>query len=124
MPTRTVLIASVSLAAGVLLAWMTVPVAGRETKAKPFVHVPSTVSAEFQEHLKKLPDPAMRPSFPAPDDVAGWKRFHQEREKALEPKVKQTLKKHGPTVVERKIGGVPVLDIKPKGWKESSKVIV
>jgi acetyl esterase/lipase len=124
MRTGAVLIASVSLAAGVLLAWLAFPVAGRETKAKPFVHVPSTVSAEFQEHLKKLPDPSLRPSFPKPDDLDGWKRFHQEREKALEPKVKQTLKKHGPTVVERKIAGVPVLDIKPKGWKESRKVIV
>ncbi|MGL4554622.1 MAG: alpha/beta hydrolase [Gemmataceae bacterium] len=98
--------------------------AGREDEAKPFVHVPGTVSAEFREHLKKLPDPALRPAWPAPDDVAGWARFHQTREKELEPRVERALKAHTPAVTERKLGGVPVLDIRPKGWAESRKVVV
>jgi acetyl esterase/lipase len=38
--------------------------------------------------------------------------------------VLSTLKEHEPTITERKLGGVPVLDIKPKGWTESRKVIV
>jgi epsilon-lactone hydrolase len=120
---RTILTASALLVAGAVLAWLTVPAVGRDM-AKAFVYVPSTISPEFQEHLKKLPDPALRPRWPAPDDVDGWKRYHEAREKESEPKVLRILKEHEPTITERKLGGVPVLDIKPKGWTESRKVVV
>src|SRR5438270_186212 len=30
----------------------------------------------------------------------------------------------GPTLTERTLGGVPVLDVKPKGWRESGRVLV
>jgi acetyl esterase/lipase len=118
------------LAVAALLACLTIPVVSQEKKTdpaqkpKPYVYVPDTVSSEFQEHLKKLPDPALRPSFPAPDDLDGWKRFHQAREKDSEPRVESALKAYEPTLTERKLGGVPVLDIKPKGWKDSRKVLV
>src|SRR5262245_59270567 len=130
MRTRTILTAAVLLAVGALLTCLAIPVVSQEkkaepsAKAKPYVYVPDTVSPEFQEHLKKLPDPALRPSFPAPDDMDGWKRFHQAREKDLEPRVERALKEYAPTLTERKLGGVPVLDIKPKGWKDTRKVVV
>src|SRR5436190_1039183 len=129
MRKRTIRTASVLLAVGAFLACLTIPTAGQEKKTepvetKPYVYVPDTVSPEFQEHLKKLPDPALRPSFPAPDDRDAWKRFHQAREKDYEPRVERALKEYEPTLTERKLGGVPVLDIKPKGWTESRKVLV
>jgi acetyl esterase/lipase len=130
MRRRTILTASVLLAVGALLACLTIPVVSQEKntepseKTKPYVYVPNTVSPEFQEHLKKLPDPALRPSFPARDDVDGWKRFHQAREKDLEPKVERALREYEPTLTERKLGGVPVLDVKPKGWTDTRKVLV
>lgn len=93
-------------------------------KSKPFVSVPETVSPEFREFLKKLADPALRPTWPAPDDVEAWKRLHDGREKDLEPKVVAILEKYKPTIVERELGGVRVLDTKPKGWTESRKVVV
>jgi acetyl esterase/lipase len=129
MRRRTIQTASVFLAGGALLACLTVPVVSQEKKkepveTKPFVSVPDTVSPEFQEHLKKLPDPALRPRFPSPDDREGWKRFHEAREKDYEPRVERALKDYAPTLAERKLGGVPVLDIKPKGWTDSRKVLV
>lgn len=130
MRRRTVLTASVVLAVGTFLACLTIPVVSQEKKtelsdkSQPYVYVPTTVSPEFQQHLKKLPDPALRPSFPAPDDRDGWKRFHQTRERDLEPRVERAQKKYEPTLTERKLGGVPVLDIKPKGWKATRKVLV
>jgi acetyl esterase/lipase len=130
MRRRSILNTAVLLAAGALLACLTIPVVSREKKtepgekAKPYVYVPSTVSPEFQEHLRKLPDPALRPSFPGPDDVDGWKRFHQAREVDLEPRVERALKEYQPTLTERNLGGVPVLDIKPKGWRDTRKVLV
>lgn len=128
MRRRTIRTTSLLLVGSVLLASLTIPVVSQEKKrsekAKSFVYVPDTVSPAFQELLRNLPDPALRPNFPAPDDQEGWKRFHQMREKDLEPKVQRALKEHEATVSQRKLGGVPVLDIKPKGWTETRKVLV
>lgn len=92
--------------------------------AKPFAPIPDTVSPEARKYLASLPDPATLPATPASDDVAGWKKAWEEGEKLSEPKVQATLKRFGPTVVERKLGGVPVLDITPRGWKESRKLLL
>jgi acetyl esterase/lipase len=129
MRRQTIQTASVLLAVGAFLACLVAPIVSQEKKTEPsetksYVYVPSTVSPEFQEHLKKLPDPALRPSFPSPDDRDGWKRFHQAREKDYEPRVEHALKEYEPSLTERKVGGVPVLDIKPKGWTENRKVLV
>jgi acetyl esterase/lipase len=93
-------------------------------REKPFVHVPDTVSPAARKYLESLTDPAALPAWPARDDFAGWKRAWQAAETASEPKVQATLKRYEPTVEKRKIGGVPVLDIKPKGWKANGKVLV
>jgi epsilon-lactone hydrolase len=116
-----------TLVAGVLLVGLSIPLVGQERKAqpgKPFLYVPDTISPEFREHLSKLPDPALRTPFPAADDIEGWKRVHKQREVDLEPKVQEILKRYEPTIEERNLGGVPVLDCKPKGWKEGKKLIV
>ncbi len=88
------------------------------------VQIPDTVSPVARKYLKSLADPATLPTWPASNDLPGWKRAWDEAEAASEPKVKATLERHEPTVVARKIGGVPVLDIKPKGWQKSAKVLV
>jgi hypothetical protein len=89
-----------------------------------FVAVPDTVSAETRKYLESLPDPATLPAWPVADDRAGWKRAWEAGEAASEPSVQATLKRYHPTVKEQKVGGVPVLDIKPKGWKDGSKLLV
>src|SRR5258708_5300925 len=93
-------------------------------KGKPFVHAPDTVSPEARKYLESLTDPAGLPAWPASDDFAGWKRAWEAAEAASESKVQATLQRYEPKVDKRKIGGVPVLDIKPKGWKTNSKVLV
>lgn len=62
--------------------------------------------------------------MPASDNVAGWKRVWEAVETQNEPLVQAALKRFEPTVVERKLGGVPVIDIKPKGWKENGKLLL
>jgi monoterpene epsilon-lactone hydrolase len=93
-------------------------------KDKPFVQVPDTVSPEARKFLASLTDPAALPAWPAPDDLAGWKRAWEAAETASEPKVQATMKRYEPKVEKRIIEGVPVLDIKPKGWKPNGKVLV
>lgn len=97
---------------------------GASPQGKPFVEVPDTVSPEARKYLESLPDPANLPIWPAAADLPGWKRAWEAAEAASEPKVKATLKRYEPTVVARKLGGVPVLDIKPRGWQKSAKVLV
>jgi acetyl esterase/lipase len=114
------------LAAAALFAADTLPdhAQDRPAKAKPFAQVPDTVSPGARKFLESLPDPAGLPALPASGDRAAWKRVWRENETANEPKVKATLKRFEPTVVKRKLGGVPVLDIKPKGWKDNGKALV
>jgi acetyl esterase/lipase len=92
--------------------------------SKPFVAVPDTVSPEVRKYLESLPNPAGLPANPAAGDIVGWKRAWEAGEAANEPRVQATLKRYGPAVKKRKLGGVWVLDIKPKGWKDNGKVLV
>lgn len=96
----------------------------RLSGAKPFVAAPDTVSPQARKFLESLPDPASLPALPAPDDFAGWKRVWKATEAANEGNVQATLKRYQPAVKKRKLGGVPVLDIKPRGWKDNGKVLV
>jgi len=119
-----IVIAATLLAVSVLLGWLAVSAQDRPAGKAPVVRVPDTASPEVQKYLQSLPDPNTLPAWPAADDRIGWKRAWEAGEVASEPNVQATLKRYGPTVAERKIGGVPVLDIKPKGWKDSVKVLV
>jgi acetyl esterase/lipase len=85
---------------------------------------PDTLSPDVRRYLESLPDPATLPVWPTPHDAAGWKRLWDAGEAASETKVQLTLKRYEPTIVARKVSGVPVLDIKPKGWKDSPKLLV
>jgi acetyl esterase/lipase len=89
-----------------------------------FVAVPDTISVEWQERLRRLPDPSCRPAFPAPDDVEGWKALQTALEAARMPASNAALARYGPTIAPGSIGGVPVLDIKPRDWRDDGKVLV
>jgi acetyl esterase/lipase len=77
-----------------------------------------------RRYVESLPDPATLPPIPAADDVEGWKRAYDANEAAAAPRVQAALARYRPTVEERKVGGVPVLDVKPEGWKDDGKVLV
>ena len=107
-----------------LLGWLGATAQDQPVKTKPFVQAPDTVSPGARKYLESLPDPASSAVWPAPDDVAGWKRLWEAGELASEPKVQATLKRFQPTVEKRKINGVTVVDIKPKDWKNNGKVLL
>jgi acetyl esterase/lipase len=110
--------------AGTTLGWLGAFAQDRPAAGKPFVHIPDTVSPEARKYLESLPDPATRPPSPAADDFAGWKREWEAGEAAQQPHVEAALKRFEPTIEERKVGGVPVVDVKPKGWKDNGQVLV
>lgn len=86
--------------------------------------VPSTISSEAQKALVQFTRAARNVALPGADDVEGWKKVQAEFEKKRAAANAAVVKEYEPDINARKLGGVPVLDIKPKGWKESKRVLV
>jgi len=91
---------------------------------KPFAYAPDTVSPQAQELLRKATDPALRPPMPAPDDREGWKKEQARREADRRARTETAIARYQPTLTDRKLGGTPVLEIRPRGWKDNGKVLV
>jgi len=90
----------------------------------PYVHVPVTVSPEARAFLATLKDPHLMPAFPDPTDIAGWKKVQAAAEADAKAKSEPLLKRYPHTLTEEKLGGVPILDVRPKDWKDNGKVLV
>ena len=89
------------------------------------VPLPDTISPEAKAVIEFLQSAGLKQlKGPAPDDLAGWKALHDAQEKALEAPNKTVLNQLGATLTEAVIGGVPVLDIRPRGWRDDGRVIV
>lgn len=86
--------------------------------------VPDTISPEARALLAGLADPATYPGFPDARDLEGWRAVRANEATRTEPKVEAVLKQYEPSVTARDFGGVPVLDIKPKGWSDDPRVIL
>jgi acetyl esterase/lipase len=93
-------------------------------RSKPYAYVPDTVSPQAQELLRKATDPALRPPMPAPDDREGWKQVQARREAERRERSEATIARYRPTLIDRKLGGTPVLEIRPRGWKDNGKLLV
>jgi acetyl esterase/lipase len=92
--------------------------------AKPFASIPDTVSPQAAAFLRGLTDPSLRPAWPAPDDLAGWSALRAEFDKFSLARSKAVVAELKPTVEARKLGGVPVLDVRPASWKDDGKLLV
>lgn len=92
------------------------------------IYIPTTISKEAQEELRKIASNFASNSFnfknPAPADLIGWKKLYQEME-SMDLFRSQSIKDlYQPNITETKLGGVNVLDIKPKNWHDNGKVLV
>ncbi len=88
-------------------------------------YVPDTVWKGWQQVIEALPDPTQAPVLPAPDDIDGWKQAYEAQERgALEKGVDKAVERLLVTVTEKTLGGVPVLEITPKGWVEDGKRLI
>src|SRR5262245_17328375 len=104
-----------------LIALSSIVVACRQ---KPYAYVPTTVSKEWQNYLLTLPDPNQwNPKFQPTSDVPGWEKLNKPDETHEKENIR-ILSLYNPQISSRKLGGVPVLDIKPKDWKENAKILV
>lgn len=88
---------------------------------------PSTISSEWREvfvQLNRFKD--VPRILPLPTDVDGWRREQATTEQALLASAEQRAKLEAlsPAVVEGRIGGVPVLDVRPGGWHDDGWIAV
>lgn len=121
------------LMAGMVFTLVTLLASGQEKEklkvtpkpeSRPYVHVPVTISPQAQAFLAKMPDPHLIPQFPEAHDIAGWKKFQAAVEADGIAKSEAILKRYPHTVTEGKLGGIPILDVRPKDWKDNGKVLV
>ena len=91
---------------------------------KPYVHVPETVSPAAQAFLRAMPDPDLKPRFPAADDLEGWTRLQAWAEADGTARSAPVLKALQPDVRPLTLDGVPALDLRPAGWSDNGKVLV
>lgn len=117
MPTIARTISTVSLLSCLLSAG---PAMAADT-----VPLPATISPQAKAVIEFLQSAGLKQLVaPAPDDPAAWKTLHDAQEKALEEPNRQVLAQLGASVTEDSIGGVPVLDIRPKGWSDDGRVML
>jgi monoterpene epsilon-lactone hydrolase len=89
------------------------------------VPLPDTISPKAKAVIEFLESTGFKQlKAPAPGDIAGWKALHAEHEAALEAPNKDVLDQLGATVTGAAIGGVPVLDIRPRGWTDDGRLVV
>jgi len=89
------------------------------------IFVPSTISPEAQQTLSAIIKArAYTRTVPSHDDLASWRKVHAEIEAVAKERADAAVASNGVTVTKATLGGVPVLDIRPKGWKDNGKVLV
>jgi acetyl esterase/lipase len=94
------------------------------TEQRPYVNIPDTISPQAQAFLQTIPDPHLIPVFPDPTDLPGWKKLQAWAEADAKAKSEPLLKRYAHTATPATLGGVPVLDVRPEGWKDNGRVLV
>ena len=78
-----------------------------------FVHIPLTVSEEAKRVMATLPDPAVKPRFPDPGDIDGWRKLQQLAEDDGKAKSKPLLDRYPPRRSAANSAGIPIIDVRP-----------
>ena len=86
-------------------------------------YVPTTVSDGWKQVYAALPDPTRATPLPPPNDIEDWKKVRDSVEQAV-PKVEDVVAMFQVGVANKDLGGVPVLEVTPKGWVDSRKLLL
>ena len=87
--------------------------------------IPDTISLEAQETLKNLFKLKIYTlSAPHSEDGTAWREMNILYEKAMRPKNIKIAAKNQVSIEQTTIGNIPVLDIRPKNWKDNHKLII
>ena len=100
------------------------PVAGAQPSAQRFA-VPSTVSSEAARSLRAFYGAvANSPKPTRPATFEEWDRRQAESEGGLAMLGKPIVNRLKPSITRELLGGVPVLRIRPSGWRSAGRLLV
>jgi monoterpene epsilon-lactone hydrolase len=86
-------------------------------------YVPETVSSEAQEVIRSFKVSERYP-WPAADDQEKWLAMWEDNERKWKAYNDSIVTLYNPSIIDTVLGGVPVLDIRPEGWKNNHKVLI
>lgn len=89
-----------------------------------FLTIPFALPEEALEILGSLNDPCLSTGLPGPDDILGWSRLQEIIERHALPESDQLVERFAPAIAGFSLGGVPVLDVRPRNWKRAHKVAI
>lgn len=90
---------------------------------KTFHYIPDTISEQAKEYLSGLV-PEDVPPFPEVGDLEGWRKLQQLIEEAYTPLSEKVLEAWDVEHFATELGGIPVRDIRPRGWTDNGKVLI
>ncbi|MBC8352834.1 MAG: alpha/beta hydrolase [Planctomycetes bacterium] len=111
------------MALAAAIGWVVVTFSIAPAHGQDFV-VPQTISEQAQRALARFSRAAAIAPLPAPDDIDAWKLVQARIEVKRAAANTAVVKQYQPRIQERKLRGVPVLDIKPQGGKDGNRVLV
>jgi monoterpene epsilon-lactone hydrolase len=89
--------------------------------------IPNTMSPEATRFLEALTAANLKATkAPGPTDLAAWRQV-QEHLAANNPRAEAAqaaLPKLGLSVIDAKLGGVPVIDVRPRGWDKADRRLI
>lgn len=95
------------------------------TAETPYANIPTTISPEAQELYRMMPDPHLTPPAPGPTEFEKWKVMQAASiANTIALRAQPLIDLLEPELTEMVLGGVPVLEMKPKGWQDNGKIIV
>ena len=88
--------------------------------------LPPLISEKARRYFKENFSRSLRDAMqvPGPGDIDGWEKRNALECKEQEARILELIERYEPTLIETEVGGVPVLDIRPKNWVDNHKVIV
>jgi acetyl esterase/lipase len=70
------------------------------------------------------PDPTTAATMPGLNDIKGWKRMFDGAEQGRLQQAEEAVKTFQVSVASKTMGGVPVLEITPKGWMNDGNLLL
>lgn len=92
--------------------------------ASKSIYIPQSISKESQDFLKDFSQYASILVTPSPDNLKEWQSLNQQITPMFSEMSKPIVDLYQPNVSATNLGGVKVLDIKPRDWVNNGKVLV
>lgn len=92
--------------------------------ASKSIYIPQTISKESQDFLKDFNQYASVLVTPSPDNLKEWQSLNQQITPMFSEMSKPIVDMYQPNISSTELGGVRVIDIKPKDWIDDDKVLV